>query len=122
MTQREFPSSKDIAGVNMRVTAGSFRELHWHTADEWAIMLDGNCRITLLNPDGTIFIDDVSQRRSVVFPGWPSHIRFRGRSLMVAKFLLVFNRTCFLKTIPYCPLGVVSAYTGEVQDEELWLG
>jgi oxalate decarboxylase len=23
------PSSKDLAGVNMRLTAGSFRELHW---------------------------------------------------------------------------------------------
>src|ERR1700756_519768 len=32
------PTSKDLAGVNMRLTAGSFRELHWHTADEWAIM------------------------------------------------------------------------------------
>jgi hypothetical protein len=45
VTQRELPSSKDIAGVNMRLTAGSFRELHWHTADEWAIMLDGNAEL-----------------------------------------------------------------------------
>jgi oxalate decarboxylase len=28
-------------GVNMRLTAGSFRELHWHKANEWAIMLSG---------------------------------------------------------------------------------
>jgi hypothetical protein len=34
VTQRELPSSKDIAGVNMRLTAGSFRELHWHTAED----------------------------------------------------------------------------------------
>jgi len=33
VTQRELPPSKDLAGVNMRLTAGSFRELHWHTAD-----------------------------------------------------------------------------------------
>jgi oxalate decarboxylase len=39
VTQRELPSSQDISGVNMRITAGSFRELHWHTADEWALML-----------------------------------------------------------------------------------
>jgi oxalate decarboxylase len=61
VTQRELPSSKEIAGVNMRLTAGSFRELHWHTAHEWSIMLDGNARVTLLNPDGTIFIDDVAK-------------------------------------------------------------
>src|SRR5579862_2487932 len=28
VTQRELPTSKDLAGVNMRLTAGSFRELH----------------------------------------------------------------------------------------------
>ena len=28
VTQRELPSSRDIAGVNMRLTAGSYRELH----------------------------------------------------------------------------------------------
>src|SRR5262249_43377500 len=31
VTERELPSSKDLAGVNMRLTAGSYRELHWHT-------------------------------------------------------------------------------------------
>jgi oxalate decarboxylase len=36
VTQRVLPSSKDIAGVQMRLTAGSYREMHWHTADEWA--------------------------------------------------------------------------------------
>jgi oxalate decarboxylase len=36
VTERELPPSKDLAGVNMRLTAESFRELHWHSADEWA--------------------------------------------------------------------------------------
>jgi oxalate decarboxylase len=39
VTEKVLPSSRDLAGVRMRLTAGSFRELHWHTADEWAIML-----------------------------------------------------------------------------------
>src|SRR5262245_2079899 len=34
----QLPSSQDIAGVRMRLTAGSFRELHWHASDEWAYM------------------------------------------------------------------------------------
>lgn len=50
VTQRVLPSSKDIAGVNMRLTAGSYRELHWHTADEWAYVLYGNARVTVMNP------------------------------------------------------------------------
>ena len=61
VTQRELPTSTDVAGVRMRLTAGSYRELHWHTADEWAFMFYGNARVTVLNPDGTIFIGDVTQ-------------------------------------------------------------
>jgi len=60
VTQRQLPSSRDIAGVNMRLTAGSYREMHWHTADEWAYVLYGNARVTVMNPDGTMFIDDVN--------------------------------------------------------------
>jgi oxalate decarboxylase len=94
VTQRELPSSKDIAGVNMRLTAGSFRELHWHTADEWSIMLSGNARVTLLNPDGTIFIDDVSKGDLWYFPaGYPHSIQGLGPD--GCEFLLVFNEGLF---------------------------
>jgi oxalate decarboxylase len=61
VNSKVLPSSKDLAGVNMRLTAGSFRELHWHTAAEWAIMLYGSARVTVMNPDGTMFIDDVGK-------------------------------------------------------------
>jgi oxalate decarboxylase len=47
VNSKVLPTSKDLTGVNMRLTAGSFRELHWHTADEWAIMLYGNARVTV---------------------------------------------------------------------------
>src|SRR2546423_15501984 len=46
ITVRELPVSKAMAGVNMRLTAGGVRELHWHTATEWAFMLYGTARIT----------------------------------------------------------------------------
>jgi oxalate decarboxylase len=94
VTQRELPSSKDIAGVNMRLTAGSFRELHWHTADEWSIMLDGTARVSVLNPDGTIFIDDVGKGDLWYFPaGYPHSIQ--GLSPNGCEFLLVFNEGMF---------------------------
>src|ERR1700692_4830334 len=44
VTVRELPVSKTLAGVNMRINAGGVRELQWHTADEWAIMLYGTAR------------------------------------------------------------------------------
>src|SRR5712671_5616487 len=95
VTQRELPSSTDIAGVNMRLTAGSFRELHWHTADEWAIMLYGNARVTVLNPDGTIFIDDVSKGDLWFFPaGFPHSIQGLGPG-DGCEFLLVFDEGTF---------------------------
>src|SRR6266481_465591 len=95
VTQRELPSSTEITGVNMRLTRGSFRELHWHTADEWAIMLYGNARVTVLNPDGTMFIDDVSKGDLWFFPaGFPHSIQGLGPD-DGCEFLLVFNEGMF---------------------------
>ncbi len=94
VTQRELPSSKELAGVNMRLTAGSFRELHWHTADEWAIMLDGKARVTVLSPDGTAFIDDVGKHDLWYFPaGYPHSIQ--GLEPGGCEFLLVFDEGMF---------------------------
>ena len=88
------PTSKDLAGVNMRLTAGSFRELHWHTADEWAIMLNGSARVTVMNPDGTMFIDDVSKGDLWLFPaGYPHSIQ--GLRPNGCEFLLVFDEGDF---------------------------
>jgi oxalate decarboxylase len=94
VTQRVLPSSKDIAGVNMRLTAGSYREMHWHTADEWAYVLYGNARVTVMNPDGTMFIGDVSEGDLWIFPaGFPHSIQGLGPD--GTQFLLVFNQGSF---------------------------
>jgi oxalate decarboxylase len=94
VTQRELSSSRDIAGVNMRLTAGSYRELHWHTADEWAYVLYGDARVTVMNPDGTMFIGDVSEGDLWIFPaGFPHSIQGLGPD--GTEFLLVFNQGNF---------------------------
>jgi oxalate decarboxylase len=94
VTQRVLPSSRDLAGVNMRLTAGSYRELHWHTADEWAYVLYGNARVTVMNPDGSMFIDDVSEGDLWLFPaGFPHSIQGLGPD--GTEFLLVFNQGNF---------------------------
>ena len=54
VTERELPLSKEIAGVNMRIVSGAFREAHWHLADEWAYLLTGSARITLFGADGSM--------------------------------------------------------------------
>jgi oxalate decarboxylase len=94
VTEKVLPSSKDLAGVRMRLTVGSFRELHWHTADEWAFMLYGNARVTCLNPDGTVFIGDVGKGDLWYFPaGFPHSIQGLGPD--GCEFLLVFDEGAF---------------------------
>ncbi len=94
VTQRELPHSTDITGVNMRLTAGSFRELHWHTADEWAIMLSGKARVSVMQPDGKMFIDDIEEGDLWYFPaGFPHSIQ--GLAGPGCEFLLVFDEGNF---------------------------
>lgn len=94
VTQVSLPSSTDIAGVRMRLTAGSFRELHWHTSDEWAYVLYGNTRVSVLNPDGTIFIGDVGRGGLWYFPaGFPHSIQGLGPD--GSEFMLIFNQGDF---------------------------
>jgi oxalate decarboxylase/phosphoglucose isomerase-like protein (cupin superfamily) len=39
------PDATAMAGVDMRLEPGAYRELHWHVASEWALVLNGSCRI-----------------------------------------------------------------------------
>src|SRR5882762_1650242 len=90
VTVRELPVSKSMAGVNMRLTAGGVRELHWHTANEWAIMLYGTARITAIDNDGKSFVADVKENDLWYFPtGIPHSIQ--GLNSDGAEFLLVFD-------------------------------
>ncbi len=53
VTIRELAISKTIAGVDMRLTAGGIRELHWHpNADEWQYYMCGNGRMTVFATGG----------------------------------------------------------------------
>jgi oxalate decarboxylase len=94
VTVRELPISKDMAGVNMRLTAGGVRELHWHTAGEWAIMLNGTARITVIDAGGKSFVSDVKKNDLWYFPsGMPHSIQGLGPD--GAEFLLVFDDGSF---------------------------
>jgi oxalate decarboxylase len=94
VTTKEFPSSKDIAGVTMALTAGSYRELHWHSANEWAYMLSGNARVTVFEPNGKIFIGDVSEGDLWFFPSAHPH-SIQGLGPNGCEFLLAFDQGDF---------------------------
>lgn len=94
VTTRELPISKTIAGVNMRLNAGGIRELHWHTAGEWAIMLNGSTRITAVDAEGRSFVRDTHEGDLWYFPtGIPHSIQGLGPD--GGEFLLVFDDGSF---------------------------
>jgi len=73
VTVDDFAISKEIAGVNMRLTAGGIRELHWHQAAEWAIMTYGSCRVTVLDAEGRPYVADVKEGDLWYFPPGAPH-------------------------------------------------
>ncbi len=90
VTVRELPVSKSMAGVNMRLTAGGVRELHWHTSAEWAIMLYGTARITAIDLDGKSFVADVKKNDLWFFPSGIPH-SIQGLNPDGCEFMLVFD-------------------------------
>jgi len=89
VTIRELPSATELAGVNMRLTPGGIREMHWHKEAEWSYMLAGRARITAVDPDGRNFIDDVGEGDLWYFPGGTPH-SIQGLE-EGCEFLLVFD-------------------------------
>ncbi|MDR6661290.1 oxalate decarboxylase [Tardiphaga robiniae] len=91
----EFPVSVGIAGVSMRLAAGSMRELHWHAnAAEWGYVVSGRCRTTLLNPDGATETDEFGPGDCWYFPrGWGHSIQ--GVSNEECHFILIFDNGDF---------------------------
>ena len=90
VTVRELPVSKTLAGVNMRLTAGGVRELHWHTSAEWAIMLYGTARITAIDEVGKSFVADTKKNDLWFFPSGVPH-SIQGLNPDGCEFMLVFD-------------------------------
>ncbi|PFP44204.1 oxalate decarboxylase [Priestia megaterium] len=93
VTIRELPIATTLAGVNMRLTPGGVRELHWHQQAEWAYMILGRARITVVDQDGRNFIADIEEGDLWYFPpGIPHSIQGLEEG---CEFLLVFDDGSF---------------------------
>ncbi|MEV2282620.1 oxalate decarboxylase family bicupin [Paenibacillus larvae] len=89
VTVRELPIATTLAGVNMRLTPGGVRELHWHKQAEWAFMISGCARVTAEDQNGRNFIADVEMGDLWYFPpGIPHSIQGLKEG---CEFLLVFD-------------------------------
>ena len=94
-TAAEFPISQSIAGVSMRLKPGAIRELHWHAlAAEWAYMIDGRVRTTVVMPNGQSAIDEFGPGDTWYFPRGHGHL-LQGLGPGEAHFLLGFDNGHF---------------------------
>ena len=89
-TVRELPIATEIAGVNMRLNAGGVREMHWHEEGEWAYMLKGKARITVVDQNLCTFQEDVGEGEGWFFPAGIPH-SIQGLGPDGCEFLLVFD-------------------------------
>lgn len=92
-TSREIPSATAISGVNMKLLPGAVREMHWHKEGEWAFMLKGRARVTIVDQNLCAFQDDVGEGEGWFFPtGIPHSIQALEEG---CEFLLVFDDGAF---------------------------
>lgn len=96
VTERELLSPRDVIGVKVRLEGGTCHELHCHSTDQWAYLLHGNVRVTVMDANGTIFIGDVSEGDLSVLPAGYSH-SIQGLSRDGTEIFLMFPQGSFLK-------------------------
>lgn len=87
------PISKDMAGVDMRLSPYAYRELHWHATGEWAYIFVGSVRISVVDSNGKTFVDDLQAGDVWFFPrGIPHSIQALDEGV---EFLLIFDNGDF---------------------------
>jgi hypothetical protein len=65
---QQLPIASAMAGVDMRLEPSAYRELHWHSANEWAYIFNGSCRVAAVNEAGQNFVDDLQAGDVWFFP------------------------------------------------------
>jgi oxalate decarboxylase len=94
-TVTQFPISKGIAGVSMKLEPGGMRELHWHaTAAEWAFVTRGRVRTTVLGSGGQAETNDFEPGDVWYFPRGHGHmLECLGKE--PCHFVLIFDNGYF---------------------------
>lgn len=94
-TVTQLPISKGIAGVSMRLEPGAMRELHWHaTAAEWAFVVEGRVRTTVIDPEGYAETNDFDPGDVWYFPRGHGHM-LQCLGNQPCHFILIFDNGYF---------------------------
>ncbi len=94
-TVKQLPISKGLAGVSMKIEPGAMRELHWHaTAAEWAFVIEGHVRTTVIDPSGNAETNDFEPGDLWYFPrGYGHMLECLGNA--PCHFILIFDNGYF---------------------------
>jgi oxalate decarboxylase len=113
---RNFTASTGISGGVISLAPGALRQLHWHAhANEWAYVIAGRCRVTIIDPEGRYQTVDFAAGDTWYFPrGFGHAIQCIGAEecLFVLAFdngmqaeFATFSLSDWVSTIPDAVLG-----------------
>ena len=117
----EFPASAGIAGVSMRLQPGSMRELHWHAnAAEWAYVVSGNVRTTIIHPGGATYIDNFEAGDVWYFPKGYGHC-IQATGTVECHFILIFDNGNFSEDHTFSITDFIACMPADVVAQNLGL-
>ena len=118
---KEFPASVGIAGVSMRLQPGGMRELHWHAnAAEWAYVITGNVRTTIIHPDGSAYVDNFGPGDVWYFPkGYGHSIQATGNT--ESHFILIFDNGNFSEDHTFSVTDFIASMPKDIVAQNLGL-
>lgn len=116
---KEFPASVGLAGVSMRLQPGAIRELHWHAnAAEWAYVIKGHMRTTVIHPDGASYTDLFAPGDTWYFPkGFGHMLQCVGNE--ECHFILIFDNGDFSEDHTFSITDFLSSVPKEVAAKNL---
>lgn len=91
---QDFPIAREIAAMNLRLSAGGVRGQHWNSAAEWGFVLSGNVRLTAIDLEGKSYRKDLAANDIWYLPaGTPHSLQGLGPDGCAA--LMVFDSGTF---------------------------
>ncbi len=73
ITTRQMPLAANLAIAHLFICPGGIREMHWHSSNEWAYVLDGRCQIVIFDPLGETEVANLSAGDLWYFPAGHPH-------------------------------------------------
>ena len=120
-TVAQLPISKGIAGVSMRLEPGAMRELHWHaTAAEWAFVLEGRVRTTVVEPSGLAETNDFDPGDVWYFPRGHGHM-LQCLDDKPCHFILIFDNGDFSEDHTFSVTNWLSQTPPDIVSQHLGL-